>query len=132
MTRLEFTPDGKAEDYYIVYRDGDGRMHARAVRHPWECLSSGWGPTGMLAVMNPENNVGLVWELSNEQNGCWLRVTKPAVSTSEAMFAFDLYGRRANFERGEVAEHHETVTIVRNVSQWCKQNNVPWPLAHSN
>jgi len=114
-TELNFQANGQVEDYYLVYRDGLGRMHSQPVRNPWLTHSSGWGVTGMLALVNPKTNSGFMWELSTRQNGCWLRMYP-----HNRQFGFWLFGERTRTGAGETARHDETITIIRDVQEWCE------------
>ena len=50
ITELNFNPGGNVEDWHIVYQDGKGKIHSKPAGHPWEVLSTDWGPTKMLAT----------------------------------------------------------------------------------
>jgi len=119
LSRLEFSVGGKVADCYLVYRDGEGQMHSKPVRNPWECMSSGWGPTGLLAVVNPKTNTGLLWELANVHNGGWYRV-----DPYNDIFSFDFYGERAKTGAGEMARQNETITILRDARAWCERQGL--------
>ena len=91
--------------------------------------SSGWGPTGLLAVVNPKTNTGFVWELSTVHNGGWYRIElrDTGYAPYEDKFEFDLYGERARTGSGETARHLETLTFLRDARRWCERHGVNLP-----
>jgi len=92
ITRISLSAGGEVSDCYMVWRDGEGQMHSELMRNPWETRSSGWGPTGLLAVVNPKTNTGFVWELSTVHNGGWYRIElrDTGYAPYEDKFEFDL------------------------------------------
>jgi hypothetical protein len=130
LTRFEFDLDGKdVERGYFAYRDGEGRMHIKPIRHPWECLSSGWGPTGLVAILDAGTNTGLLWELEGKTNGCRLRIGPRSTDTVDHLgtrrnIVLDLYGERIRVGAGDSARHEETITYVRDAGAWCRANGL--------
>ena len=132
MTRMEFQVGGNVADGYLVYRDGQGKLHSKLLRNSWECMSGDWGPSGLVAVIDPQTNSGLVWELAQYQNGGFFRVYPQRddaaldlyLSRPRNVFAFDLYGERARTGSGEPASHDETITILRDARAWCARLGV--------
>ncbi len=126
FTRFEFDgEDGTSENHFLAFRDGAGQMHIRPVDHPWECFSSGWGPSGLFAILDGSTNTGLLWEFSGKQNGGWLRIGPSTTDTldhrdTRRNFVLDLYGQRARVGEGETARHEETITLVRDAKSWCR------------
>ncbi len=129
ITRISLSAGGEVSDCYMVWRDGEGQMHSELMRNPWETRSSGWGPTGLLAVVNPKTNTGFVWELSTVHNGGWYRIElrDTGYAPYEDKFEFDLYGERARTGSGETARHLETFTFLRDARRWCERHGVRLP-----
>ena len=126
LTRFEFNGDnGTSENHFLAYRDGSGQMHLRPIDHPWECFSSSWGPSGLIAILDGTNNTGLLWEFGGQQNGGWLRIGPSTTDTLSHLgtrrnFVLDLYGQRTRVGLGETARHQETITLLRDARSWCR------------
>jgi hypothetical protein len=130
MTRFEFNLEGNSVDGgYYAYRDGDGKMHIKPIHHPWECFSSGWGATGLAAILDAKTNTGLLWEVNGEPNGGWFRVGPNNTDTVDHLgtrrnIVLDLYGERVRVGAGETARHEETITYLRDAKAWCRENGL--------
>jgi hypothetical protein len=130
MTRFEFDLEGKSvEGGHFAYRDGEGKMHIKPIHHPWECFSSGWGATGLAAILDTKTNTGLLWEVNGEPNGGWFRVGPNNTDTVDHLgtrrnIVLDLYGERVRVGAGETARHEETITYLRDAKEWCRENGL--------
>ena len=109
---------GRVEDCWFVYRTGAGKMVAKPVQ-PLECLSAGWGPTGLWAVINPKTNTGIMWQSPSVHNGSFTWASPHSNS-----FACETFSRHAELKPGETLEMKQTFTILRDARQWCSEQNV--------
>ena len=112
---------GDAEDVYFAYRTRTGKNVAEPIQ-AWECLSAGWGPTGLWAMINPKENRGLLWESPPVHNGHFIWAN-PFRNT----LACETFSERAEVEPGKKLEMEQTFTILRDAKTWCRDQHMPVP-----
>lgn len=112
---------GDLEHCIFVYRSQDGKIHWEPVRDLSVCRSSGWGPTGMWAVLNTKTNRGILWETSCSHNATWFQGYPMAQS-----FLCEMISERKTLAPEQSLEVTQSFTIIRDVRRWRKNNNVKY------
>lgn len=112
---------GDPEDVYFGYRTDRHTMVAYPVPVQ-ECLSAGWGPMGMWAMINPDQNRGIVWRSPAVHNGhyVWAMPIKGVVSC-------ETVSEHGQLKPGETLEVTQTYTILRDAASWARSHNMPIP-----
>jgi hypothetical protein len=114
---------GDPEDVYFAYRTRAGKNVAGPIQG-WECLSAGWGPTGLWAMINPEENRGLLWQSPPVHNGCFVWA-----NPFKDILACETFSERAELKPGEKLEMEQTFTILRDARSWCEKQHMPVPFS---
>lgn len=117
---------GDAEDVYFAYRTQGGKNVAGPIQG-WECLSAGWGPTGLWAMINPKENRGLLWQSPPVHNGCFIWA-----NPFKDILGCETFSERAELKPGEKLEMEQTFTILRDAKSWCEKQHMPVPFSGEN
>ena len=114
---------GDIEDCWFAYRTGDGRVVAKPAQ-ALECLSAGWGPTGLWALVNSRLDTGILWESPPVHNGHYTWA-----APFHNSFACETFSEHATLKPGASLELEQRFTILRDARRWCTLNGIPVPAA---